>query len=1304
MTNSVQTYEFTAYAEQDLLDAGTGNGSNLGCGDKFTMPGEATVCFEVKDNDSFLSGDNYCNENANDHSYQTASITDAASGNELGNGGQIYAEVYHWVYDDAGNWYVMIEVEQEGTGDDYFTFYTGYGYEVPPEGTCLTVHSSCNVTGNWVDFKCLDAGEKPPATGSISGSVWCDDDCDGIRDGETCEFGPELIVNGDFEDNPLNNTGWGQFSSIPGWYAVQGAIEVQESNYGTGNTEGNAVVELDAAGNSTICQQVEIDCAGTYRFSLDYAMRGTNANTNGFKVFVDGVQVAEIRPTEQGFQTLELELDLDVGTTRIDLKGIGASDCIGTVIDNVSLQKKTIVPGEDGKEGVTVMLMEADGTTPVLDENDQPITTVTDADGNYTFDNVPQGDYRVKFINPDGTEFTLQNQGGNDAVDSDVDAGGVSDVFSVVGGAETTNIDAGLKEIELGSLSGRYFCDDDGDDTENNGQGGFDVGVADKTVSLFKADGTFVASTQTGSDGSYRFDDLEAGDYFVEFESSVADGKGFVAPDQGGNNTEDSDVIDPNTGRSETVTVNAGEETKNLDAGVADLPGSLSGRYFCDDDGDGLDNDGPNGSASTGIQFVQVELLDAAGNGLGIFTETDANGDYSFAGLEAGTYGVRFDASGAAGADGKALTAQNVDNDASDDIDSDAADEGNGVSSIQGIEVTAGQDTPDNDAGVVPLGSLSGTYFCDTDGDDLDNGEAEPGIANRKVFLLNADGTPVLDGGGQPRMETTDGNGDYTFTDLPAGSYKVAFEVDPDKALVAQGDLTNGESDDPTASDVDPDQTTIIVDGVEVVVTEPVSLAVGEDKSDVDVGVVELGSIAGRVFCDTDGDDLDNGNGAEPGENGIGVRLINTVTNAVVATAVTATIDGVDGAYFFGDLAAGSYRVDFDNEDIGLTGKVLVAETPGDNDAQGGSDASTQPGTEGQTPEIILGVGENVRDVDAGIVEPNTPPEPAPDSAELCADTSVTIDVLGNDVDADLDALTITAVDGQAIADGGSVTLASGAVVTLTGGQLVYDLSGADDFDTTLIGTTDSDAFTYTVSDGTEEATAGVDIEIKGALNTLETIDNSLTSRIAKFTITEFGNNDGGFKVVVDGEDDRLDGTYEDAFCVDATDSLFFDVEFTAEVYLAADPVVDGTPDEIESLPDGIIVNEENLDLVNFLLNQDLRNVSAETHGAAGSVGENYTGADIQDALWLLTNGDDPNTAEVEGDGFVSTNEDALELAAFARANGEGFRAGEGDLIGLILEPITPDPDPTNGTVDFSTFQPFIIGVPFETLEEECIC
>ena len=85
--SSSTTYNFTAFTEADLLAAGSGN--DLGYGDTFTMPGSASVEFSVTDNDNRLSGDSRHNENSNDKHGQQASITQ--DGQEVGNGGQIYA-------------------------------------------------------------------------------------------------------------------------------------------------------------------------------------------------------------------------------------------------------------------------------------------------------------------------------------------------------------------------------------------------------------------------------------------------------------------------------------------------------------------------------------------------------------------------------------------------------------------------------------------------------------------------------------------------------------------------------------------------------------------------------------------------------------------------------------------------------------------------------------------------------------------------------------------------------------------------------------------------------------------------------------------------------------------------------------------------------------------------------------------------------------------------------------------------------------------------------------------------------------
>jgi hypothetical protein len=92
--------------------------------------------------------------------------------------------------------------------------------------------------------------------------------------------------------------------------------------------------------------------------------------------------------------------------------------------------------GEPGVPGVVVHLMDCAGN--VLDE------TVTDADGLYAFLDLEPGDYSVHFVLPDGYVFTLQDQGGDDAFDSDADMNGYAACTTLDPGEYDPTWDAGI--------------------------------------------------------------------------------------------------------------------------------------------------------------------------------------------------------------------------------------------------------------------------------------------------------------------------------------------------------------------------------------------------------------------------------------------------------------------------------------------------------------------------------------------------------------------------------------------------------------------------------------------------------------------------------------------------------------------------------------------------------------------------------------------------------------------------------------------------------------------------------------------
>ncbi|WP_159808593.1 fasciclin domain-containing protein [Litoreibacter roseus] len=140
-------FEFTAFAEADLVDG------HLGKGVTFVQPTEVPLSFSVNDDDRVLSGDIF--DRARDHTGQTAEIVRA--GEETGNGGQIYAERGFYASGSDGVRYILVEIEQEGSHENYYTYFG----DVPDAGVELTVGRAFNIrTG--ASYDQLGAGSSAP--------------------------------------------------------------------------------------------------------------------------------------------------------------------------------------------------------------------------------------------------------------------------------------------------------------------------------------------------------------------------------------------------------------------------------------------------------------------------------------------------------------------------------------------------------------------------------------------------------------------------------------------------------------------------------------------------------------------------------------------------------------------------------------------------------------------------------------------------------------------------------------------------------------------------------------------------------------------------------------------------------------------------------------------------------------------------------------------------------------------------------------------------------------------------------------
>ncbi|WP_458094335.1 SdrD B-like domain-containing protein [Roseomonas sp. WA12] len=555
-----------------------------------------------------------------------------------------------------------------------------------------------------------------------------------------------------------------------------------------------------------------------------------------------------------------------------------------------------------GAAGVTVQLLNAAGTVVA--------TTLTGLTGAYSFANQVPGTYQVRFTTPAGTIFSPQNQGTNDAVDSDVTpATGLTAPITLTSGQSATNISAGV--FTAASVSGVAFADTNGDGVFGTDE----VGVSGVSVRLVNALGVVVASTTTGAGGAYSLNTAVPGTYQVQFVTPS--GSVFTVQDQGSNDAVDSDVA-PSTGFTAGFSLVNGQRVSGLSAGLY-TPASISGTLFTDSNGDGL-----RGTGETGPAGVTVRLINAAGT-VAATTTTGTGGAYSFAGVAPGTYAVQFTAP-----NGTVFTAQDQGN--NDALDSDAAP---GTGRTASLTVASGAAIANVSAGVYTPASISGTLFTDSNGDGL-RGTGETGPAGVTVRLLNADGAVVA-------TTTSESGGAYSFAGLAPGQYQVQFTA-PSGTVFTGQDRGNNDALDSDAN-ITTGQTALI------------TLASGQAVSNVAAGFYTpvTSGTGDVVFLDANGNGLRDA--GETGVAGATVRLLDT-TGALVTSTTTAS----DGTYNFGSLVPGTYQVEF----VAPNGTVFTGQDQGNNDAL---DSDAAPGT-GRTASLTVASGAAIANVSAGVYTP----------------------------------------------------------------------------------------------------------------------------------------------------------------------------------------------------------------------------------------------------------------------------------------------------------------------------------------------
>ncbi|MEO0840416.1 MAG: SdrD B-like domain-containing protein, partial [Cyanobacteria bacterium J06643_5] len=424
-------------------------------------------------------------------------------------------------------------------------------------------------------FNDADFGFSPEQVGTIGDFVFFDNDGDSTPDGDESGISGITLVLRDGEGNEIATTttdedGFYNFVAPPGTYTV---------------TVGNPPQGL----NPTLTQPNPVNLQA-----------GQNIDTVDF-----------------GFQP---PLNGSIGDTVFsDENGNGTQDPGEPGVSGVVV--RLIRPGEDGVFGTPDDQIEEQRT-----DDTETVAFNDNTPGQYTFENLPPGDYQVQMVLPDGSILTT----GANPIPVDLQPG--QNLDSADFGIRMS----GFGGENPGSIGDEVFNDTDGDGVRDEGEPG--VPNVPVTLTLPGPDGELdtpddtTQTTNTNENGNYTFGDLPQGDYRVSVTPPL----------------NLSEVTNPGGSQIERD-LQPGQNLDNVDFGLRGPDGgSIGDTVFNDRDGDGTqdftdtNNNGvkdPNEEGEPGIPGVQLTLRDANGNIVST-TTTNENGNYIFNGLPLANYTV----------------------------------------------------------------------------------------------------------------------------------------------------------------------------------------------------------------------------------------------------------------------------------------------------------------------------------------------------------------------------------------------------------------------------------------------------------------------------------------------------------------------------------------------------------------------------------------------------------------------------------------------------------------------------------------
>lgn len=583
------------------------------------------------------------------------------------------------------------------------------------------------------------------------------------------------------------------------------------------------------------------------------------------------------------------------------------------------------------------------GSKITLSGNDQwgaavSMTTTTDGNGNYKFENLPPSGPAGYTLTQDQTTVATSYQNGLPRANepranrnglstgvthaagfvAENPAGGTTSVIAgLVLAHDAVGVEFDFPEIKQYSLSGFVFADYSRNDVYVAGGASKDMPIAGATVELLEWDSLTSAYKPTGApattlaDGSYSFTGLSASKTYAlrqplpaptstvtyfNLESAVKPGtiEGVACATTVCQPVPASTSGDPAfTDRIEGIKLTGDGANFNFGETVGV---SVSGTVFYDVNNDGVKaSSGEPGIAGVEIKLVGTDDLGQPVNRTYTTVAAD-NGAFKFEGLRPGTYTLVEPEQPTGTAQGITTAGKLTSTSASSGTASNnASPESSKIADINLL--TPGDASNENLFGEIPTNSgISGKVWLDTNND----GVIDPGETGIAGVVLELSGTDV-NNNPVSRTFTTLADGEYAFLNLPPGTYKVEEKNQAVGTLDGKTKIGNiGGA--PKGMQGQADGTATVSDPSNIF---GITVGVGEFSVQNNFGEIPAGLISGFVYNDGNDDGIKDSD--EGGYAGITITLTGTddLGNPVTSTVTT----NPDGSYSFPDLRPGTYEV-----------------------------------------------------------------------------------------------------------------------------------------------------------------------------------------------------------------------------------------------------------------------------------------------------------------------------------------------------------------------------------------------------------